>query len=95
MSSMKKQSIIFPSPVRIQHLYRCWEAMKYGCHPIVSNLGANREWVLDGVNGSYMDVSLTFLESPYDVITINQHMITDKAIFEKSISVYQERVEEL
>ena len=71
------------------------EAMKYGCYPIVSNLAANREWVLDGVNGNYMDTSLTLLESEYDAISINQYLILNKAIFEKSIEIYFERVKKL
>jgi len=71
------------------------EAMKFGCYPIVSNLSANREWILDGVNGSYITDLLECPKVRYDVISINQNIIKEKAIFENSIEAYLEKVKEL
>jgi len=71
------------------------EAMKFGCYPIVSQLSANREWILDGVNGSYFTNLLECPTIRYDVISINQNIIKEKAIFEKSIESYLEKVKEL
>ena len=71
------------------------EAMKFGCYPIVSNLSANREWILDGVNGSYFTDTVECPKIKYDVISINQNIIKERAIFEKSIESYLERVKTL
>jgi len=71
------------------------EAMRFGCYPIVSNLSANREWILDGVNGSYFTDTVECPKVKYDVISINQNIIKEKAIFEKSIESYLERVKTL
>jgi len=71
------------------------EAMKFGCYPIVSNLSANREWILDGVNGSYFTDTVECPKVKYDVIRINQNIIKERAIFEKSIESYLERVKTL
>jgi glycosyltransferase involved in cell wall biosynthesis len=71
------------------------EAMKYGCHPIVSNLSANREWILDGVNGSYFVKELQCPKNECDVVMINQKIILSRAIFEKSIKLYVDEVKSL
>ena len=71
------------------------EAMRFGCYPIVSNLSANREWILDGVNGSYFTDTVECPKIKYDVISINQNIIKERAIFEKSIESYLEKVKTL
>jgi len=72
------------------------EAMRYGCYPIVSNLSANREWILDNVNGKFFDENYVLEKQiKYDVININQEMILQKAIFENSIRLYVERLQSI
>ena len=66
------------------------EAMQYGAVPIVSNIPANREWVLDGVNGSYFDKNkkLNEIKIEEDFAKINQNILTNRALFSKSIKEF-------
>jgi len=64
------------------------EAMRYGCYPIVSNLSANREWILDEVNGAFFKKDLELNKLTLDIIKLNQIIISKRAIFEKSIKMY-------
>jgi glycosyltransferase involved in cell wall biosynthesis len=70
------------------------EAMMYGCIPIVSNIPANREWVLDLVNGVYFDDELlvenVFIEEDFD--KINFKILQRKALFSKSIESFVSKV---
>ena len=65
------------------------EAMASGCIPIVSDLPANMEWVLDGVNGIVVDdVNENFISRALSLdvqqcITINKQIISNKATKEK------------
>jgi len=63
------------------------EAMHYGCIPIVSNIPANREWILDGINGIFFNKNLKLdkikiCKSYYE---INLRLLKEKAHFSKSI----------
>ena len=71
------------------------EAMAFGCYPIVSNLPANREWILDECNGSFFvgDMPLPVVDE--NVRNINKKIINKKAIFSKSIKKYIDRLEEI
>jgi len=64
------------------------EAMQYGTIPIVSNIPANREWILDGVNGLYFDINQNLdtiiIEKNFD--KINYNLLKNKALFSKSIA---------
>lgn len=66
------------------------EAMRFGCIPIVSNLPANREWILHGINGYYFEEFFYEIndENNLDIIKINQKLIFEKAIFLNSIKNY-------
>ena len=68
------------------------ESMRYGCCPIVSNLSANREWVLDEVNGVYFKKSLALENLTLNVIKLNQTIIFKRAVFEDSIQEYIKRI---
>jgi len=70
------------------------EAMQYGTIPIVSNIHANREWILDGVNGLYFDShkKLEETEIEEDFVTINQNILKRKALFPKSIKDFVSKV---
>ena len=68
------------------------EAMSFGCIPIVSNLPANREWVLDGCNGVFWTKDLNQLIVSKDASRINRELISKKAIFKDSIELLVERL---
>ena len=70
------------------------EAMQYGAIPIVSNIPANREWVLDGVNGIYFDSNknLDEIKVEEDFAKINQNILKNKALFSKSIKDFVAKV---
>ena len=71
------------------------EAMAFGCYPIVSNIPANREWIIDGCNGSFFveDMSLPKVEE--NISSINQKIIMKRAIFSQSIQTYVKRLKNL
>jgi len=63
------------------------EAMFYGCAPLVSNIPANREWILDGVNGAFFHekMDLSSIEIPESLPEINMKIIEKRACFPKCI----------
>jgi len=71
------------------------EAMSFGCYPILSNLPANREWIIDGLNGSFFSNSFKIECIDDTVSLINRKIIDKKAIFEKSIKFYVETLNNL
>jgi len=70
------------------------EAMQYGVIPIVSNIPANREWILDGINGIYFDTNkkLSEMRIEEDFAKINQNILKDKAFFPKGIKDFVMKV---
>lgn len=70
------------------------EAMAYGCIPIVSDIPANREWIIEGENGAYYHDQLSFtelekiLEKKDQIFKKNREIIEERAIFPKSIMEY-------
>lgn len=70
------------------------EAMQYGTIPIVSNIPANREWILDGVNGVFFDNEkyLETLKVDEHFSQINQSLLHNKALFQKSIQYFVSRI---
>ncbi len=77
------------------------EAMAYGCIPIVSDIPANREWIIDGENGIFYEFHHTntdiekILRKKEQVITENRKIINDRAIFPKSIKAFVETINKL
>jgi len=71
------------------------EAMQYGCYPILSNLPANREWVIDGCNGSFFRDDLDLIANEFAIQKINKAIIAKKAIFSKSIEKYIKKLKEI
>lgn len=70
------------------------EAMGYGCYPILSNIPANLEWVLDGINGSICQNNGDLAEQIANVLTntdftkiaeFNHNLIGQKAVFAKNL----------
>jgi len=70
------------------------EAMQYGCCPIVSNIDANKEWVINGVNGYIFKQNLQ-LSNGIDVVEVNQKIIKQRAIFKNSIKEFVKRVQSI
>lgn len=75
------------------------ESMAYGCIPIVSNLPANLEWIIDGLNGVVADnLNAPIIEKAFEIDInklqlINDFQIKNKATKEvnrgKFISLYE------
>jgi glycosyltransferase involved in cell wall biosynthesis len=70
------------------------EAMYYGCLPIVSNIPANREWVLDEVNGVFFknELNLSEIEISKDYYKLNKMLIEKKAYFPSLIEMFVKKV---
>ena len=77
------------------------EAMAYGCIPLVSDLPDNRDWVTDNENGIIMiegiriDVLPAIQEKADAIFQKNRKMITEKAIFPKSIKEFISKLESI
>lgn len=74
------------------------EALSYGCYPLLSNLPANLEWVIDQINGSIIESEHNLSDEIYNAIQIinnheqytqitkfNHSMIKQKYVFENNI----------
>lgn len=67
------------------------EAMAHGCVPVVSDIPANREWIMDESHGILYarDLTLEILENirlrENEIIDKNRKLISEKAIFPESI----------
>lgn len=62
------------------------EAMAWGCIPIVSNLEANQEWIVDMKNGVYESNDLVdkigeLLIAHAQIMAMNRQIITERAFF--------------
>lgn len=71
------------------------EAMRYGCYPIISNLPANREWIINGFNGKFFTSHLNLPLGDEHSGAINQKIIQNNAIFSKSIQEYTDQLERI
>lgn len=99
MEFYKKSKIFVSIPETDATSISLLEAMAYGCIPIVSNLPANHEWIIDGLNGIIADnLSETMLEESLNIdtekmIEINNYLVQNKATKEinrsKFISLYE------
>ena len=62
------------------------EAMGSGCIPLVSNIPANREWILPGVNGlfeekiSKLEINTIYMKQE-SIIKMNREIIKSRAVF--------------
>ncbi len=91
----KKATYFISIPTSDSTAVSLLEAMSFGCVPIVSNLPANREWVLDGCNGIFWSIDLNQLRVSEDASRINRELISKKAIFKDSIELFVERLKEI
>ena len=70
------------------------ESMMYGAIPIVSNIPANREWILDGVNGVFFDFNkkLSNIKTEHNFAEINHNILKNRALFKQSIQNFISKV---
>lgn len=79
------------------------EAMSYGCYPILSNIPANLEWVIDDLNGRICQNStqlvndihqaIGFTSDPNkldDIIKFNHDLIKQKGVFRNNLNKFIE-----
>lgn len=95
-----KQSRIFISiPSSDASSLSVLEAIGYGCYPILSNIPANLEWVLDGINGSIcqnnnvleMDILHALKNANFlKTAEFNYKLIGQKAVFENNLPKFLE-----
>lgn len=77
------------------------EAMGYGCYPILSNLPANLEWVINGINGTIcenndkldkdLENALKIIMNKEELVRIanfNYGLIKQKAVFEDNLQKF-------
>ena len=73
------------------------EAMACGCVPIVSDLPANKEWIIDGENGIIYKTGTLNLDvvDPRVVYDKNREIIEDRAIWSDSVVKFKNKLENL
>ena len=62
------------------------EAMSYGCIPIVSNIPANLEWIINGKNGIIYNNEINSIKYLPEAFKLNRKIIEQKAIWRKNIA---------
>ncbi|MBP9742567.1 MAG: glycosyltransferase [Burkholderiales bacterium] len=100
LSAWYKKAMLFISiPTSDATSLSLLEAMSYGAYPIVSNLPANLEWIMDKINGTInqnselldndlaMAINLT-QQKREDIAKINYSIIQQKAVFNNSIQYF-------
>lgn len=61
------------------------EAMSYGCIPIVSNIPANLEWIINGKNGIVYNNSKNNIGYLPEAFELNRRVIGKNAVWQKNI----------
>ncbi|MBY0380213.1 MAG: glycosyltransferase, partial [Burkholderiales bacterium] len=97
----KKAKIFISVPESDATSLSVLEAMAYGCYPILSNIPANLEWVINQVNGSIcqnldkLDQEIKYainqisIANTYEkLISFNHQLIAKKAQFEQNIQEF-------
>ncbi|MBI5541113.1 MAG: glycosyltransferase [Bacteroidia bacterium] len=91
----KKSTYYFSLPTSDSTSVSLLEAMAYGCIPILSDLPANREWVVNGKNGVIFTTKEDFINHIPDKLKAfneNRIIISKRAIFCDSILKFVEVV---
>jgi len=70
------------------------EAMSFGCYPIVSNLPANREWIIDEFNGIFFHYNLKPPSVDETIMILNEKIVLNKAVFSKSMEEFVKEIKE-
>ena len=94
----KKCKYYFSLPISDSTSVSLLEAMSFGCIPIVSDIPANKEWVEDHVNGIVYSLDVPVSEFNLEIknaFSINRKIISERAIWNKSILRYIELLNKL
>lgn len=87
----QKAEFFFSIPTSDSTSVSLLEAMAHGCIPVVSDIPANHEWIIDESHGIIYSRDLDyetlrkFRQKEDDIITKNRKLISEKAIFPESI----------
>lgn len=93
----KKAKIFISIPSSDATSISLLESMAYGCYPILSNLPANLEWVIDGINGKINQSNLSNdilnainlnIDKYEFAVEFNYKLIKEKAVFEDNIKKF-------
>ncbi|OYT14965.1 MAG: hypothetical protein B7C24_15555 [Bacteroidetes bacterium 4572_77] len=90
----QKAACYFSLPTSDSTSVSLLEAMAYGCIPLLSDIPANREWVIDGENGLLIkeQISLSklarLMENRAEVIKQNRGIISNRALFPDLIKTF-------
>jgi glycosyltransferase involved in cell wall biosynthesis len=74
------------------------EAMGFGCIPIVSDLPDNRDWIQNGKNGMIINDNTNYnellylLSSAEKIYHANREIISNRAIFPRSMEAYNKKL---
>jgi glycosyltransferase involved in cell wall biosynthesis len=74
--------------------------MAHGCIPVVSDIPANREWIVDHVNGLFVkdnlqEEALDIFNRKDEVAEYNRRLIAGKAIFPECMEKFISEVNKL
>ena len=77
------------------------ESMAFGCYPILSNIPANLEWIIDGINGTICQnttqlhynieqalTEISNIEKHEQINQLNYNIIKQKAVFRNNIKQF-------
>ncbi len=97
----KKAKLFISVPASDATSISVLEAMGYGCYPILSNIPANLEWVLDEINGKICQsvdvldhdinyaISVVENRDKFQEVTLFNHtLISKKAVFENNMAKF-------
>lgn len=65
------------------------EAMANGCYPVVSNIPANREWIVNGINGKLFDTAVEFHDAVRSALSLDNDILWQ--IRKMNINMLRER----
>ena len=84
----RKCGYYFTLPISDSTSVSLLEAMSYGCIPIVSNIPANLEWIINGKNGIIYNKEKNNMDYLPKAFELNRNIIEEKAIWNQSIKLY-------
>jgi len=101
ISFYKKSQFYISIPASDSTSVSLIEAMAFGCIPIVSDIPANREWIVDGVNGIFYTYKINFsiiretLKIKKSIFEKNRGIVRKRAIFPESVQKFVKEIFEL
>ena len=91
----RKSGYYFSLPASDSTSVSLLEAMAYGCIPIVSDIPANKEWIINGENGLIVKDSICLEDvDERNAFKINRNIILKKAIWSDNIINFVNKIDE-